>query len=117
MSVVKRLTQNERNSIMATLNEKPQDFLQNLLKRSRRTHFANILAKGKAGIEGTTEIAEQWEFIVYLDAGENWRLESELYCECGIKLRYQYVVKNKIRMRLRSLVLVILNNILESPLN
>lgn len=101
MSVRDRLTQNERNSIMTTLNEKQQDFLHNLLKRSRRTHFANILAKGKAGAEGTTEIAKQWEFIVYLDAGENWRLESELYCECGIKLRYQYVVKNNITKEIK----------------
>lgn len=96
MSVIDRLTQNERNSIMLTLSEKQQHFLHDSLKRSRRTHFANVLAKGKAGAAGTTEIAEQWEFIVYLDAGENWRLESDLYCECGIKLRYQYVVKNNI---------------------
>lgn len=96
MFVINRFTQNERNSMMLNLTEKQQDFLQNLLKRSRKTHFANILAKEKAGAAGNTEIAEQWEFIAYLDAGEDWRLESDLYCECGIKLRYQYIVKNKI---------------------
>lgn len=91
------LSQTERDAIMKDLSDTQQDFLINFLKRGKRTGFANVLAREKAGLtsEGTLEIAEQWEFLDYLDAGPDWRSTSHLYCECGRHLRYQYILKNK----------------------
>lgn len=65
-----------------------------MLKRGRRTIFANILAKEKA-VDGAGSAAYDWELLDYLDAGPNWQNNSSLYCMCGRKLRYQYVVQNR----------------------
>ncbi|GGA80526.1 DUF3895 domain-containing protein [Ornithinibacillus halotolerans] len=93
------LTQRERDALLAQLNEEQRKFVHELLKRGKRTAFANVLAKEKAGVlaDGNMEIvADQWELMDYLDAGPNWQQNSQLYCECGRPLRYQYVVQNNV---------------------
>lgn len=91
------LKQEERDQILAGLTNRQRDFLNNNLKRGIKTVFANILAKEKAGSrEGKDidEIANEWEFLDYKDAGPNWKATEELSCECGRLLRYQYTIKN-----------------------
>ncbi|MCT2535213.1 DUF3895 domain-containing protein [Aquibacillus koreensis] len=88
------LSQSERDRLMESLTDNQKGFIQEYLKRGRRTVFANVLATEKAGEEAEGVIAEKWEFEDYLDAGSSWQSSSTLYCECGRKLRYQYRVKN-----------------------
>lgn len=89
------LSKRERDNILQTLPDEQQHFLATFLKRGKKTAFANIMAKEKAGHStNSEEIAEQWEFVDYIDAGPDWNARSTLYCECGRKLRYQYIVKN-----------------------
>ncbi|MGY0691851.1 DUF3895 domain-containing protein [Virgibacillus sp. FSP13] len=91
------LTQRERDKLLDDLTEQQKKFVNDYLKRGRRTVFANVLAKEKAGNvadEDTEKVAEQWELLDYLDAGPNWQNEALLFCECGRVLRYQYIVQN-----------------------
>lgn len=93
------LKQSDRDKIMESLGEDQKKFLMYFLKRGKRSAFANIMAKEKAGFgQGrgdTGDIANQWELLDFIDAGSNWRDESTLFCECNRKLRYQYVVQNR----------------------
>src|SRR5690625_5000656 len=41
------------------------------------------------------ETIGEWEITDYKDAGADWRTTSELKCECGRLLRYQYTVINR----------------------
>lgn len=92
------LNVSDRDRILATMQEDQIDFLKNKMLRSKKTVFANELAKSK-GIHITEsmtdeEIAmllEEWELVEYIDAGY---VSNELKCECGRPLRYQYVVKH-----------------------
>ncbi|MRG85938.1 DUF3895 domain-containing protein [Salinibacillus xinjiangensis] len=98
MNSTEHLTQTERDELLKNLNEKQKMFVQNYLKRGRKTVFANLLAKEKAGSVEENQIedvASQWELLDYIDAGPDWQTRSELHCECGRPLRYQYIVHNK----------------------
>jgi hypothetical protein len=65
------------------------------LKRGKHTVFANELVKGKGRYSGSDQELEneiqQWEFIDLMDGGEGNR---PFRCECGMPLRYQYIVQN-----------------------
>lgn len=92
------LTQDERDELLQHLDERQRTFINEYLKRGRKTVFANVLAKGKGGDvpdEDVEQVASQWELIDYIDAGPGWRKKPQLFCECGRPLRYQYVVLNK----------------------
>ena len=63
---------------------KQKQFIDEYLIRGRKTVFANVLAKGKAGGVGETEIekvANQWELQDFIDAGPSWRENPKLFCE------------------------------------
>lgn len=87
------LSQHERDEIFTNLTDKQKVFLTAQLKRGRKTLFANVLAKDKAG-SFSDDVASKWEFLDYLDAGPGWQTNAKLFCECGRTLRYQYIVKN-----------------------
>lgn len=92
------LTQSERDELLLSLTDKQKEFFKEHLRRGRKTIFANVLAREKASsVDDTTitEIASQWELQDYIDAGPGWRSGSQLFCECGRALRYQYIVYNK----------------------
>lgn len=92
------LSQQERDSILDSLNQKQMEFVTDHLKRGRKTVFANVLAKEKTGSvqdENNLQIAEQWELIDYIDAGPSWQQDAKYFCECGRPLRYQYIIENK----------------------
>lgn len=94
MTTLTHLTQAERDMITDTLHERQKEFLKSFLKRGKRTRFANILAREKAGDIEMNDSAHHWELLDYIDAGPSWRETSNLVCECGRLLRYQYVVNN-----------------------
>lgn len=88
------LKQTERDQIRSELSESQNKFLNDFLKRGKKTGFANELAKSKANSDSKEDIAAEWELVDYLDAGSSWMVDSQLYCECGRKLRYQYIIRN-----------------------
>lgn len=92
------LTQSERDSLLDTLSEPQKEFIVHFMKRGKRTQFSNLIATWKAeskSEEGAEETASNWELVDYIDAGPDWSA-SGLQCECGRKLRRQYIVSNKI---------------------
>lgn len=93
--VVRHITDTMRESTDEKLLAQQAQFLEGLLTRGRKKAFENVLSKvrGKGDEEGS--IIDQWAFIDYKDAGDEWRETSRLYCECGRKLRYQYTLANK----------------------
>jgi hypothetical protein len=91
------LTQKERDDLFGLINDGQKTFLTDLLKRGRRTAFANVLAKEKASSAEDNNIeavAQQWDLQDYLDAGPEWQTNPQLFCECKRPLRYQYIVQN-----------------------
>lgn len=98
MYITDHLTQTERDNLTQQLTDQQNNFISNLLKRGRRTIFANVLAKEKASSsdeDSIVEVASQWELLDYIDAGPNWNVHPAYFCKCGRPLRYQYIVKNK----------------------
>ncbi|WP_171038244.1 DUF3895 domain-containing protein [Aquibacillus sediminis] len=90
-------SQSERDDILATLTDNQKKFIKDYLKRGRRTVFANVLANDKASSsdDRTIEkVAQSWQLEDYIDAGPDWQKHSQLYCQCGRRLRYQYIVQN-----------------------
>jgi hypothetical protein len=85
----------ERESMLHSMTESQRSFLIGKLKRGKHTIFANELVKGKGTFSGSDRELEneiqQWEFIDLLDGGEGNR---PFRCECGMPLRYQYIVQN-----------------------
>lgn len=76
------------------LLEKQTVCLGVFMERGRKRAFEEVLGRYKSK-DSNGQIADEWEFIHYEDAGKHWRKNSSLYCECGRKLRYQYILKNK----------------------
>ncbi|UAL47992.1 hypothetical protein K7887_03220 [Sutcliffiella horikoshii] len=92
------LSQSERDSLLETLSEPQKEFIVHFMKRGKRTQFSNLIAKWKAETksgEGAEDTASNWELIDYIDAGPDWSAAG-LQCECGRKLRRQYIVSNTI---------------------
>ncbi|KAA8473027.1 DUF3895 domain-containing protein [Bacillus paranthracis] len=87
------LSQTERDSILSTLSSEQKDYLNEFLKRGKRTAFASVLAqqKGDNSLEDADHISIKWTLLDFIDAGT---ISDELKCECGRSLRYQYIVKN-----------------------
>lgn len=85
----------ERDEVLNSLTEEQRTFLLETLKRGKKTIFSNEIAKGKGTYTGSDQELNQeileWEFIDLLDSGEGNRFYK---CECGMSLRYQYIVKN-----------------------
>lgn len=95
MRIFPHLSQSTRDEMLSALPTDQRNFLDSFLKRGKRTVFANVLAKEKAGDSIQAEdFADQWEFLDYIDAGPQWRTESSVFCECGRQLRFQYMIKN-----------------------
>lgn len=90
------LNRKKRDEIISKLSKKQSEFISIHLKRGRKTVFANVLAKEKASSvnQNIENVAQKWDLLDYLDAGPSWQIESDLYCECGRTLRYQYIVQN-----------------------
>ncbi|MES1051411.1 DUF3895 domain-containing protein [Bacillus thuringiensis] len=87
------LTQTERDTMLQSLSLEQQNYLQEFLKRGKKTAFASVLAqqKGEGLEDSNSHISTEWELIDFIDSG---MVSNDLKCECGRSLRYQYIVKN-----------------------
>jgi len=90
----------DRDQRFSMLDQQQQAFLKERMMRSRRTVFANAMAKAKgihippnAEYEDIEHLLDDWIYVGYIDAGH---VTPELKCECGRALRYQHHVKHKI---------------------
>lgn len=85
----------ERSEILEDLTDDQRSYLLERLKRGKRTLFSNELARSKGTYSGSDKELDReindWEFIELLDGGLGNR---PFRCECGMPLRYQYIVKN-----------------------
>lgn len=85
----------ELAEILEELTEEQRVYLLERLKRGKRTLFSNELVKSKGTYSGSEQELDReindWEFIELLDGGLGNR---PFRCECGMPLRYQYIVKN-----------------------
>ncbi|WP_028552731.1 DUF3895 domain-containing protein [Paenibacillus sp. UNC451MF] len=96
---MKIYTSEERDALLARLNDQQRQYLNEDMIRGRRTVFANVMSRGKgyfipegATFEDIEHLLTSWVYINYIDAGH---VSSELKCECGRALRYQHIVQNK----------------------
>ncbi|WP_416150366.1 DUF3895 domain-containing protein [Salipaludibacillus sp. HK11] len=92
------LTKEERDDYMKGLDAEQKDFIQNHVRRGKKTTFANFMAKDKGIVlpedtdsEEIEHLLEEWVLEDYIDNGY---VNAETPCECGRPLRYQYVVKH-----------------------
>ncbi|MEC2463440.1 DUF3895 domain-containing protein [Bacillus cereus] len=89
------MSQDEVQKGLKKLNTEQREYVENAMRRGRKTAFSNVLAKFKGGNHGKSsldEILDTWEFIDYIDSGY---VNPETRCLCGRPLRYQYIVKNQ----------------------
>jgi len=93
------LSVEERDAIFNTLSAEQKDFLNHEMIRSRRTIFAQMMAKAKgamipddASYEDIEQLLDEWIYTGYIDAGE---VSPDYPCDCGRALRYQHEVKHK----------------------
>lgn len=100
-----------RSNIFASLTEKQKDFLQQHVKRGKKTTFANVMALDKGIVlpNNATDaeiqaILDEWILIEYIDNGER---NANTPCECG-RINISYSIKPQ--KKPASLVLLILRN-------
>lgn len=93
------LTQAEVDQIYQNLTPRQKEFMDSYEKRGKKSKWLEALAK-KKGIVVYENMSEQeliekvndWVLIDILDGGEGNR---PFKCECGMPLRYQYIVSHK----------------------
>lgn len=89
-----------RQAAYESLTPEQQVFLDDYLKRGKKTKWLNILAQFKGVALTETSFEDEslladalvWELIEVEDAGA---VSKALRCECGKALRYRYTVRNK----------------------
>lgn len=88
-----------KSNIFDSLTEKQKDFLEQHVKRGKKTAFANVMALDKGIVlpEHATDteiqaILDEWVLIEYIDNSER---NADTPCECGRSLRYQYIVQHQ----------------------
>jgi len=97
------LTKTERDAIMESLNESQCLYLREVVKRGKRTIFANRLAKDKGSVitpdmslETIESLIGEWRLVDYIDGGPFYKeRKPPLKCLCGKTLRHQYVIEHK----------------------
>lgn len=94
------LTAEERDVIFSSLTDEQKQFLNHEMVRSRRTIFAQMMARAKgasipddATYEDVEHFLDGWIYIGYIDAGT---VSANYPCKCGRPLRYQHQVQHKI---------------------
>ncbi|GAB6431314.1 hypothetical protein bcgnr5372_46140 [Bacillus luti] len=76
------LSELQRERILQSMSDEQRSYIEEHIRLDRRSMFANELADFKSD--------QQWELIDFIDAGEI----SDLKCQCGRRLRRQYIVQN-----------------------
>ncbi|QHT58798.1 hypothetical protein GXP70_01585 [Paenibacillus lycopersici] len=93
---MKTMTIEERDRILATMNDEQRHFIHHTLERGRKTVFARLLAKRKsqfipddATYEEVEAFLDEWDYLGFTDGGA---VSAATRCECGHPLRYQHHV-------------------------
>jgi len=96
--MTKTLKNSQRDELFQELTKDQQFYVMNILKRGKKTAFANVIAQSKGRMipNGATDeeigmLLDDWILDDYLDAGA---VSEDLKCECGRVLRYQYIVRH-----------------------
>lgn len=94
----KYLSVKKRESILDATTTEQKDYLNNVIKRGKKTVFANVMAKQKGFVlpenvdsNNIEKLLNEWILEDYIDSGF---VNPETTCECGRPLRYQYVVRH-----------------------
>lgn len=94
------LSVEERDVVFQSLSDNQRHFLNHEMLRSRRTIFAQMMAKAKgadipegASYEDVERFLDGWIYTGYRDAG---MVSSDYPCDCGRPLRYQHRVQHKV---------------------
>lgn len=94
----KYLSVKKRESILDTTTTEQKDYLNHVIKRGKKTVFANVMAKQKGFVlpenvasNNIEKLLNEWILEDYIDSGF---VNPETPCECGRPLRYQYVVRH-----------------------
>jgi hypothetical protein len=89
---------NERDELLNELSTEQKEFIELYVKRGKKTAFANVMAKDKgmmlpdsATVEEMEILMDEWILDDYIDNGFK---NPETPCECGLPLRYQYIVRH-----------------------
>lgn len=97
--MVLSLDKEQKDRILNTLSSEQKSYLNDHVKRGKKTAFANEMAKDKgivlpdsASSEEIESLLEEW---VLEDCIDNGFVNPLTPCQCGRPLRYQYVVKHK----------------------
>jgi hypothetical protein len=93
------LEKDEREALLSLLTEQQSFFIREHVKRSKKTVFANEMARDKGiilpedvSIEHLELLLDEWILEDYIDNGF---VNPDTPCECGRPLRFQYIVKHK----------------------
>lgn len=91
------LTYEERKTLLESLSEAQRLYLNQFVRKRRKSLFGNALAKDKGSMLTYDEsLDSEWELLEVKDAGPHYKeVEEKLFCECGRLLRYQYVVLHR----------------------
>lgn len=94
----KYLTIGKREAILETTTTAQREYLNNVLKRGKKTVFANAMARQKGLVlpenidsKDIETLLNEWVLEDYIDSGF---VNQETRCECGRPLRYQYIVRH-----------------------
>jgi hypothetical protein len=93
------LTEAEVDEIYQLLTPKQRQYMDAFTKRSKKSKWLEVLALKKGIIvtedmdtEQLAEVVDDWVLVEILDGGRGNR---PFRCECGMSLRYQYIVTHK----------------------
>ena len=93
------LDKEQKDIILSTLSSEQRSFLNDHVKRGKKTAFANEMAKDKGIVLPDSASSEEIEMLleewVLEDCIDNGFVNPLTPCQCGRPLRYQYVVKHK----------------------
>ena len=94
----KYLSAKEREVLFDTCTTEQKDYLNHVIKRGKKTVFANVMANQKGIVlpenvdsHNIEKLLNEWILEDYIDSGF---VNPETSCECGRPLRYQYVVRH-----------------------
>ncbi|WP_026675329.1 hypothetical protein [Alkalihalobacterium bogoriense] len=92
------LTQEEVNNYMSLLNQSQREFIEENIKQKKKSKWLEVLAKSKGIMINATMSLEEIESKIadwiLIDVKDGGYMKRPFKCDCGARLRYQYILKN-----------------------